>query len=101
MARVALYPRVGWLGRRVAEGEEYPDGYGLAWRLWLTPGCVAYPVPLNHIAGWLRDFWMDLRTPKALRNEAISPAFLHGIECGLALDKRYPKYIVVNPGCDR
>lgn len=74
--------------RRIAEGETYPDGYGLAWRSWETGGAVCYPVPFNWVAGWLHDFWLDLRTPAHLRRDVRGAgehyaAFRRGYEAGI------------------
>lgn len=45
------------LQRYVEEGARTPWGYGLAWWDFMRNGWIAYPVPLNFAARWLRDLW--------------------------------------------
>jgi hypothetical protein len=81
--------------RYAEEGEMYPPGYGLAWREWSTPRAVCYPIGLNIVARWIHDFYLDLTTPKALRDDVWSEgehyaAFRRGVEAGRAFERRWP-----------
>lgn len=44
----------------IPEGAEFPRGYGLAYRNWMTLNAVCMPVPLNVIVGAGRRFWFAL-----------------------------------------
>lgn len=50
--------------RRVVElFEEIPKGYGVAWEDRVRRTAVCYPVPLNHLIGWLRRIRWELASP--------------------------------------
>ncbi len=71
----------------VGEGEEIPRFYGVAYIE--TPGfnAVAYPLPLNYLARWIRSLYHALLIPKPSWWEerfmhVRSAAFSHGVEAG-------------------
>jgi hypothetical protein len=71
--------------REIQQGECIPAGYGIAWRRWDCDRTVCYPIPLNLLASFLHDLWLDLTIPKALRYELWKqdgPAFARGQEAG-------------------
>ena len=49
---------------RLAEGEQLPRGYGVAWRLPDRLVYVCLPIPLNLIVGAFRAFWLRVRLPE-------------------------------------
>lgn len=75
--------------RAVEEGCMFPAGYGLAWRDWNSNCGITFPIPLNFVAHWLHDWYLDLTVPKALRDDVWSEgehhaAFRRGVEAGRA-----------------
>lgn len=49
------------IAKRICEGEEYPRGYGFAYRDWMRNQAICYPVGLNWLAGALHEAWNRLR----------------------------------------
>ena len=56
---------------QLLEGERLPRGHGIAWYCFETADYVLYPIPLNVIARWARQFyhWCRKYEPGASENE--------------------------------
>lgn len=67
--RSDVIPRIRWR-IEIAEGEDIPDGYGIAYYLAYQPGAIAMPIPLNLIAGGWRAFRHWLMCPPWRHAEA-------------------------------
>ena len=70
-------------GLKVFEGERFPKGYGLAWRLYDEMAIVAYPIPLNFLARWFREVYLFLKFQGGARkNENYLLGYEKGREAG-------------------
>lgn len=80
-----IIPRIQWRVE-VREGEEIPDGYGLAWREWYYRGTVCMPMPLNYVAGALRACrdWLKMGfSARPFFSPRYAEAVAHGERRGL------------------
>lgn len=76
-----------WRGWRVVmdnllipEGGLLPRGYGIAWRELDRDGVVVMPIPLNILAGWIRNLWHWLR--RGVRPSAFDRAAIEAYQRG-------------------
>ena len=61
-----------WFGffKRIGEGDEYPRGYGLAWRCPYSGTAWCCPVPLNWLVSYLRSGWYRTKRGRQLKADA-------------------------------
>lgn len=70
-------------GKFIPEGEAWPKGYGMAYRVWNRRGCMAYPIPFNWFAMWLYANWPELEYPSVYKpGTYANTAYMLGIKNG-------------------
>lgn len=55
--------------KEIIEGQRIPRGYGIAYVNYEKLTFVIYPIPLNHVIGWIRALLFFSRHRKMLRHE--------------------------------
>jgi hypothetical protein len=75
-----------FIARFVEEGGYFPRGYGLAYRDCNRQGAICYPVPLNLLVRYWRDFWFWLQCANGVdssyRERIELQAWQSGYRCG-------------------
>jgi len=66
--------------RMIAEGGRIPRGYGVAWVLPQAQALCCLPIPLNRVAGSVRNWWLRWRRP--CENDPVQEMFQHGYWIG-------------------
>lgn len=70
-------------GKFIPEGEAWPKGYGMAYRVWSRRGCIAYPVPFNWLAMWLHANWAMIEYPSVYQpGTYANTAYMLGVRSG-------------------
>ena len=62
-------------GLQVVEGERLPSWYGFAYRNYCADHAICFPIPINLIVRWSRDFKWLLKRHKA---DALEDAYIRG-----------------------
>lgn len=75
----------------VLEGGLVPKGYGLAWHEYDRRISVAYPIPLNFVASWLRRVKILL-----VQNRTWQSGYDRGYRQGLEAGKEFGFYLAHN-----
>lgn len=75
------------LSKEINIGDRFPVGYGYSYSRWDAPVHVCYPIPLNWLIAWARDFYFTMIYGPNPSLEIYEEGHLAGFDAGLKVGR--------------